>query len=402
MSAAADESLRIIYPLMWSRLGRKACQEQSINTAAALARLGHQITLLMPKRRNDPVLDAARIREYFQVEGDIKVLQRPARWVGDNAVIGTFLLRQVFHDPQVRASDLILSRMPMLLALGSAAPTPFLLDHYRPWPDDLPIIRRLVRHTSKSAQCLGLIIHSAYAADSYRRAGVAIEKILVAHNGVEPRRMGAALQKDEARARLGLPQDRHIAAYAGRINLRKGLEELLALARLRPEILFLLIGSEGSGPIERMALAYENVRVLPWQEPVNLAPWLYAADILLIPASRAPLEKFRNCVLPLKLFTYLAAGRPIIAPQSPDTAELLEHERTALLVPPSSPSEAAAALDRLLADPHLAAFLGANGRAQAGSLSWDARAQRVTSFMRARLAARAHANSAGSLSLDKE
>ena len=41
--------MRLIYPLMWSRPDRKACREQSVNTAAALARRGVEVTLLMPR-----------------------------------------------------------------------------------------------------------------------------------------------------------------------------------------------------------------------------------------------------------------------------------------------------------------------------------------------------------------
>jgi glycosyltransferase involved in cell wall biosynthesis len=148
--------------------------------------------------------------------------------------------------------------------------------------------------------------------------------------------------------------------------------------------LFLLIGSEGEGPIEAAAARLANVRVVPWQAPADLPAWLYAADALLIPPSRAPLEQYRNCVLPLKLFSYLAAGRPILAPQAPDTAELLSDGENALLVPPGDPEAAAAALDRLR-DPDLAARLGANALGHAGDLTWDHRAERIAAFLEARL-----------------
>ena len=59
-------------------------------------------------------------------------------------------------------------------------------------------------------------------------------------------------------------------------------------------------------------------------------------------------------MLPLKLFAYLAAGRPILAPDAPDTAELLRDGDNALLVPPGRPELAAAALDRILGEPGLA------------------------------------------------
>jgi glycosyltransferase involved in cell wall biosynthesis len=193
------------------------------------------------------------------------------------------------------------------------------------------------------------------------------------------------LGKDEARARLGLPRDRPIALYAGRVNAEKGLDQILALAALRPEILFVLVGSEGRGPIEAEAAGRSNVRIEPWQAPSALPAWLRAADLLLIPPSRAPLDQFRNCVLPLKLFSYLAAGRPILAPAASDTAELLDDGGNALLVPAGAPEAAAGALDRILGDPIFADRLGAGALASARDLTWDRRAEKIEAFLEARL-----------------
>jgi glycosyltransferase involved in cell wall biosynthesis len=376
--------LRLLYPLLWSRPDRKACREQTMGTAAALARRGVAVTLLMPRGAGDPALGAGDLRDYFGVEGDFRLVQRPSRWAGEALAWQLMWLRQVFRDPETGGADLLYSRIPAMLAMGGGAPLPFATDHYRPWPDDLPAIRPLVRRTARDPNCLGLILHSAFAASAYRRAGVDPAKILVAHNGAEPRRMGPPMAKAAARAALGLPLDRFIAVYAGRINEAKGLDQILALADLRPDALFLLVGSEGEGRIEAAAAARANVRAVPWQAPADLPAWLHAADALLIPPSRAPLEQFRNCVLPMKLFSYLAAGRPILAPIAPDTAELLADGETALLVPPGDAEAAAAALDRLR-DPALAARLGANALAGSAELTWDRRAETIETFLKARL-----------------
>ena len=377
--------MRISYPLLWSRPGRQACRAQTMNSVAALARQGHELTLIMPQGPGDPDLTADDLRDYFEVEGDFRILQRPSRWAGERLIRTLIWLRQVRSDSELRAADLVYSRIPAMMAFGPLFRLPFVTDHYRPWPDDLPPIRPLVRAVSRHRRCLGFIIHSSYAAESYRRAGVEDSRILIAHNGAAP--FDEVLTKAAARAKLGLPGERRIAVYAGRVNAQKGLDQILAVARIRPDVLFLLVGSEGDGPIERQAAARENVRTITWAEPGALSAWLQAADVLLIPPSRAPLQRFRNCVLPMKLFAYLAAGRPILAPASPDTAELLEHRQNALLVPPDDAEAAAAALDRLLRDGTLAERLGANARRLSGELSWDRRAERISAFLEVRLAA---------------
>jgi glycosyltransferase involved in cell wall biosynthesis len=376
--------MRLVYPLLWSRPDRKACRAQTIGTAAALARRGVDVTLLMPRGAGDPALDAADLRAWFDVAGDFRLIQRPSRWAGEALPRTLLWLRQVFGDPALAGADLIYSRIPAMLVMGGRSPLPFATDHYRPWPDDLPPIRPLVRHTALKANCLGLILHSEYAARAYLKAGVDPAKVLVAHNGAESSQIGLPVAQTDARSALSLPPDRQVAAYAGRLNAMKGLDQILALAALRPDVLFLLIGSEGEGPIEAAAAALPNVRIVPWQAPADLPAWLNAADVLLIPPSRAPLEQYRNCVLPLKLFSYLAAGRPILAPRAPDTAELLSDGENALLVAPGDPQAAAAALDRLR-DPALAARLGANALAHAGDLTWDRRAERIADFLKARL-----------------
>jgi glycosyltransferase involved in cell wall biosynthesis len=243
-----------------------------------------------------------------------------------------------------------------------------------------------LRRNVRQPDCLGLILHSHYAAEAYRRAGVAEDKLLVAHNGYDP--PGARPDQAVARAALELPADRKIALYAGRINATKGLDTLLALADRRPEVLFVLVGSEGDGEIERAAAQRANVSIAPWADPRALPAWLAAADVLLIPPSRAPLERFGNCVLPIKLYAYLAAGRPILAPAAPDTAELLEHGSNAWLVPPDDPDAAADGLDRLLGDGALAARLSANALGLSESLTWDRRGERIERFLRERLAQR--------------
>ena len=369
--------MRLVYPLLWSRPDRKADRAQSVSTAAALARRGVEVTLMLPRGRGDARLTADELRAYFAVEGDFRVVQRESRWAGEALGRSLMWLRQVFRDPLLGEADLLYSRIPAMLGMGGRAPLPFAGDHYRPWPDDWPWIRPLVRRTARRPRCLGLILHSHYASDAYRRAGVPEDKLLVAHNGADPQPAGESAP--------GLADGRPVALYAGRLNAQKGLDQILALADLRPGVSFVLVGSESHGPIEAAAARRANVRIVPWQAPADLPAWLGAADVLLIPPSRAPLEQFRNCVLPLKLFAYLAAGRPILAPLMRDTAELLTDGENALLVPPGEPELAARALDRLLGEPALAARLAAGALSQASELTWDRRAEKIEAFLETRL-----------------
>lgn len=378
--------LCIAYPVSWYRPDTKASCEQTIYTVAALARQGHRVTLFVPTPSDVTPVTAEAIAERFGVEPDFAVEAIPSRWAGDTLRQGMAWLRQLIASGRLVDFDMMLCRLPAVLGLGRSSPIPFAFDHYRPWPDIYPLARPIIRRTANAPRCIGLIQHSSLAADAYKRAGVAEDRILVAHNGSH----GAAIHVDtgmmEARLALGLDVSAQIAVYAGRVNEQKGLDQLLAMARLRPEIRFLIVGSEGDGPIEAQARRLPNVAMVAWQAPNALPGFLAAADVLLIPPSSEPLRRFGNCVLPLKTFAYLAAGRPILAPALPDTADLLQDAETAMLVQPDDPGAAALALDLLLAQPALAARLGANARALAERNSWDARGKRLGEFFGRRLA----------------
>jgi glycosyltransferase involved in cell wall biosynthesis len=375
--------MRLIYPLLWSRLGRKADQEQSVSTAAAFGRAGAEITLVMPQGPSDPALDADALRAWFQVEGSFDLVQRRTRFRGVHFPMSALWYLEVARTGLVKGADILYSRMPAAFAAGGASPIPFAVEHYRLWPDRLPILRPAIRRTAQRRHCLGFILHSDFAARSYRRIGVPDEKLLVAHNGVDLARALPRRTPAEARAALGLPDGRPVALYAGRLAARKGLDRLLAMARLRPEIRFVLVGSEREGEIERAAAGLSNVDVRPWAAPDVLPLWLQAADVLLIPPSSAPLDRYGDCVLPMKTFAYLAAARPILAPASPDTAELLRDGETARLVPPDDPEAAAAALAALVADVGLRQRLGEGAAALAETLTWDRRAEKILGFLEA-------------------
>jgi glycosyltransferase involved in cell wall biosynthesis len=379
--------MKLAYPMLWSRPSREADQEQAMNTVAALARRGHELSVLLPRLAGDSVIDSNALRDHFEISGDFRTAQKHVRWAGTSALPSLWWLGKVLRSPEVRGADVLFSRIPAMFAVGGTSPVPFATDHYRPWPDDLPVLRPLIRRTAGKRHCLGILTHSGFAAASYRCCGVPEEKLMVAHNGADLSRFEAALGKAEARRVVGWEPDRPTVVYAGRISLRKGLDQVLAMADLRPEVAFVLVGSEGEGPIERAARSRANVRIFPWQGQRTLPPYLFAADVLIVPPSSAPLEQFGNCVLPLKLFAYFAAGRPILAPDARDTAGFLHQGENALLVPPDDPRMAVVALDELLGNRALATKLATTARTEAQALSWDRRAEKIEAFLLERLAA---------------
>jgi glycosyltransferase involved in cell wall biosynthesis len=377
--------VRILYVLDTQLPDSGADTEQVVNTLAALARRGHRMALLIPGATTGPA-SWEPIRSHYEVAGEVTV--HLLRWRG-RGLRGiekwAHAFRAVRH-PAVASADLIYTRnLPTAWRfLGAGHRVAY--EHFRPWGDQFPPLQPALRAVLRHPGLVGAAFHSHHTLESYRRLGVAESRMLVAHNGWDPTRLEPRLSRAEARARLGLPAARFTVVYSGRLNARKGLDVVLEVARATPEFGFLLIGSEGRGPIETAAREIPNVTLVPWQRFGDLAAWLYASDVLIIPPSLEPLERHGNTVLPLKLFLYLGAGRVLVAPHAPDTAELLRDGVNAALVPAGDVGAISDRLRGLAADPATVDRLASGALATAQDLTWDRRAEVLEAFLESRLA----------------
>jgi glycosyltransferase involved in cell wall biosynthesis len=79
----------------------------------------------------------------------------------------------------------------------------------------------------------------------------------------------------------------------------------------------------------------------------------------------------------------LHSGVPFVASRVGGIPEVVRDGESALLVEPGDPAALAGALGRVLADPALAARLGAAGRARAADFLWPVLSDRVLDVYRA-------------------
>jgi glycosyltransferase involved in cell wall biosynthesis len=270
--------------------------------------------------------------------------------------------------------------LPLALAALARGRT-VVYETYRPWPDQYPVLRPLLRRMGRSPRFVGAILHSDVARQSFLRLGVPEDKLLLAHNGFDPRRLEPVLDASTARGKLGLPLDTTIVVYTGRVDAKKGLDSVLQMAHRRPDVLFLLVGSKRPDAFTERASHVDNVRLIPWQSYEDISDWLYAADVLLLPPSSDPHERHGDTVLPMKLFSYLAVGRPILARGTEDIREVLRDGDNAILVPPADVDAAVASLGQLIDDPALRERLASNARRDSKAYTWDARAERIDRFL---------------------
>lgn len=172
-----------------------------------------------------------------------------------------------------------------------------------------------------------------------------------------------AVDRDEARQHLGLPQDAVIVVMIGRLVPIKRIDRLIrAFARLhgrRPNTRLYVIG-DGSerAAAEAQAAAEglgEAVTFCGWRS--DAAKWYAAADFVALSSD--------NEGTPLTLIEAAAAGRPAAATDVGGVADVVADGVTGLLAPASDEDAFAEAMFRLADDPGLRARLGAAAPAAA-------------------------------------
>lgn len=233
----------------------------------------------------------------------------------------------------------------------------------------------------------GLVSVSRIMADELRsRPGVDPERVLVAHQGVDLDLIESMrLPKLDARTRLGLPLDRRLAVYTGKVYRGYGEIELLlaTAAHLPTDVLMLIVGGRSDHVeayrrrVQREGI--ENVRFTGFVTPAEVFHYQSAADVLVTYyPSGIPLNRYRAS--PGKLFEYMASHRPIVTADHPALREVLGPD-SACFVEPDRPDLLAAAIRQVLADEALGLRMSRRAHADVQGFTWDQRVQRVLGFL---------------------
>lgn len=196
------------------------------------------------------------------------------------------------------------------------------------------------------------------------RAGREAAKVRVIPNFVDTDRIRPADPNNDYRAQYDLIGKR-VVMYAGNVGFSQSLDLVVLSARSfllsRPDVVFVINGGGAARPeLERAAADLPNLRFVDMQPAERLPEVLAAADVHVVPL-RAGLAWSS---VPSKLYSILAAGRPIVASVDGGTevARIVERAGAGEAVPPDDPAAFTAAIGRILDNPHAAAQMGSSGR----------------------------------------
>ena len=202
-------------------------------------------------------------------------------------------------------------------------------------------------------------------------------KVLVAHDAADIPRLSGNAERLPKNGRL------HVG-YVGHLYPGKGMEIIAPLIGACPWADFHIIGGMDSD-VDYWKGQLQDARNVTFHGFVPHAEtdaYRQACDILLAPYQRSVSTcgggDIARWMSPLKIFEYMAAGKPIVCSDLPVLREVLRHDENAWLCTPDDPKEWIEALTLLRDNPKIRTQLGKQARQEfEAKYTWTARAVKV-------------------------
>lgn len=226
------------------------------------------------------------------------------------------------------------------------------MDHHAGFDNNAPAI---LRGETELIEQADLVVVTSD--DLGQRIGPRARNIAIVRNGCDYGFFSATPAKVYRQA-----QGRQVIGYFGAIAEWFDPELVRAVARAHADAELLLIGSDTSGAGALLA-GEPNVRFVGEVPYAELPYWLHGFDVCLLPFKVVPLTLATN---PVKVYEYLAAGKPVVAVDLPEMAQFGGLVRTA-----RDPDEFSRAVSAALAD----GSGSAARRAFAAGQTWRHRAE---------------------------
>lgn len=219
-----------------------------------------------------------------------------------------------------------------------------------------------------------IVVISERLKQLYADFGLPESKMLVAHDGVDD----ALLKEDVtpiSKEELGIAEHTPVVCYTGKMSADRGIVLLLDAAKALPEIYFVFVGGTGKeiSAWQKYAVGIENVMFTGFISPQNVSQYLKMADVLVAPyTTQIPTL---NAASPLKVFEYMAAGKPPVISRLPTIQEVLKDGYNSILIEPDSLDALVDGLRRALRPE--SRQIGMNARVSVRQYTWQARARRI-------------------------
>mgnify|MGYP001585986791 FL=1 len=214
--------------------------------------------------------------------------------------------------------------------------------------------------------------------------GIPIPRMLHQPNAVDMKMFSIDISKERAREKLGLPMGKRIILYTGHLFDWKGVDTLFDAHQFfnADEIIYFVGGTDEDiekFKVKSEMLKVENVVIVGRRPHDEIPLWLRAADMLVLP-NTAKDEVSRVETSPVKLFEYMASGRPIIASDIPSIRNVVD-ESMVFFAEADNSRSFADAVHKGLSDSEGADRRAEQARREAQKYSWERRNTAILEFV---------------------
>ena len=219
-------------------------------------------------------------------------------------------------------------------------------------------------HRRALKQAARVIVLGDDMRDRILAKGVAPERVVVVRDGtattLAPAQMPERSDPIVQEIRHGFP---FVVLHAGNLGFYGAWDTLLAAAKIlsNENTGFVFIGDGANrAALESSARDLPNVKFAPFRPVEQVAHVMMAGDLHIVTVKRG----LEGVVVPSKLYSTLAAGRPIlvVAPPESDAARIVVESGCGVAADPDDPAAVAAAIKELRAQPARLAEMGRRAR----------------------------------------
>ena len=364
---------------------------QILQNVDAFGQLGVNVCLLTPKSRNGLLPDKVLGRPLPASITTKTISDLRRRWFFPSSSNKPFYLLATRWISQQRNCVLLVRNLKMaeyLLRAGVRQPLFFethevfaqtFREEKKPMSrtDENKLLALTAREAFVYRNCKGMIALTQLLADDIHSHYDIKTPIHVAPDGFD-----AELS---ARSAKPIANSLPVLLYLGSLHPWKGVDMLVRVMQYVKTAQLRIVGGVPARIAQLSSLA-KSLRVdhriafLGPVDPIKRFDIIAAADICLLPSSDTSIgSRFTS---PLKLFEYLAMGKPIVTSNLPAIREILTNGENALLVEFGDEEKFGSAINLLLSNPELRLRVGTNAKALSRRYTWKVRAQGILDFMR--------------------
>lgn len=375
-------NMRVLYVGSPPLFSGGASSVHMMKMCQAMTRLGISVECVLPGRFSEKKLfDYYGVSETFRVTA-IPFTDGPGRQFVHGIAASLHALRRKVSYDFALTRNLVFTWV-----CTGVFGIPTVYDAHHP-PVNL-LAEEMTKAFSRSGNLLGMSFNSEGLRGIYSRLGIAPRNSVVAHNGVELE-MFKKPRNVPVRERLGIAQEKKIVCYCGNTYEGRGIELLADAAERLPDAEFLVVGGTERyiRPHRESARlrGLDNFTITGLVPQSEVSSYLLASDILVLPYSSAMTirggTRAGEFTSPLKVFEYMAAGKPIVATEIPSVLEILEPGRNSVTVPPDDPREFFDAISSLINDPDLCTRISQNALSDVREYTWKKRVEKIMAGLR--------------------